>query len=96
LTVEVTVLKKEPAVLLAIVAAAVSAIVQAVTAGQTDGGFDVWSAVLVGLPLLAGIATRFHVVPAEVVKTALNRATTAAAAVNDLAARVDAADAPTS
>jgi hypothetical protein len=88
------VLKKEPAVLLAIAAAAIAAIVQAVDAGNATGAFNVWSAVLVGLPLLAGILTRFNVVPAEVVKTAINRATTATAAVNDLAARVDAENPP--
>lgn len=89
-------LKKEPAVLLGLVAAVVAVIVQAIEAGQTGASFDVWAAVLVGLPLLAGIATRYNVVPAKVIKSALNRATTATAAVNDLAARVNAENPPTS
>jgi hypothetical protein len=89
------VLKKEPAVLLGLVAAVVAAVVQAINAGQTGSGFNVWAAVLVGLPLVAGILTRANVVPAEVVKDILDRADTGLAAARELNERVKAQYPPT-
>lgn len=87
-------LKKEPAVLLGAVAAVIAAVMQAINAGSVGDAFDLWAAVLVGLPLLVGVLTRFNVVPVEIVKETLDRATTASAAVSDLAARVDAQNPP--
>jgi hypothetical protein len=92
---EVTVFSKEPAVLLGLAAAVVSAVVQAIDAGSTGAAFNLWTAVLVAVPLLAGVATRFNVVPAEVVRAAIDRANTTAAAVSELAHRVSAENPPT-
>lgn len=84
-------LKKEPAVIFALVAALAAAAAEIVQAGQSAGGFDVWSAVLVGLPLVAGILTRYAVVPVETVREAIGRARSANQAVTELANRVDVA-----
>lgn len=88
-------LKKEPAVLLGLVAAVVAVIVQAVEAAQSAGGFDIWAAVLVALPLLTGIAVRFNVVATETLRDILNRADTGLAAANEINARVKAQLPPT-
>lgn len=81
-------LKKEPAVLIALVAAAVAAAAQ-IQQAAAGGGW--WAAVAVAAPLLAGILTRYKVVPAEAVRAVISRARSTSAAVSELADRVDVA-----
>ena len=84
-------LSKEPAVLLGFVGAIIAAVTEALDAANAGGTLDVWTLVVVLVPLLAGIATRYLVVSAETVRETLTRARTATQAVNDLADRVDVA-----
>lgn len=82
-------LTKQPAVLLALIAALANAIVAAVEAGSVSGAFNVTTALLVGIPLVAGVLTRFSVVPVETVREVITSARSASAAVSDLANRVE-------
>jgi ACR3 family arsenite efflux pump ArsB len=82
-------LTKQPAVLLALLAALANAIVAAVEAGSVSGAFNITTALLVGIPLVAGVLTRFSVVPVETVREAIAGARSASAAVTDLANRVE-------
>lgn len=84
-------LTKEPAVVLGLVAAVAAAIVQALEASSAGGSLDVWTLVLVLVPLLAGVGTRFAVIPVQTVKDVIARADTATEAVGDLSRRVDVA-----
>lgn len=84
--------KKEPAVVVAILAAIVAALAQLIDAGNSPGGsFDLWNAVVIGAPLLAGIAIRYTVVPVETVRTAIFQARSVGQAVSVLADKVDVA-----
>lgn len=76
----------EPAVLIAFVAAVVAGAAQVQQAAAASGW---WVAVGVAAPVVAGIVTRYHVVPAEAVRTAIRVARTSAAAVTTLADKVD-------
>lgn len=78
--------KKEPAVLIALAAAIVAGIAQVQQTAAVSGW---WQAVSVGAPLAAGILTRFHVVPAEVVRDTVTRTGSVARKLADLAARVN-------
>jgi hypothetical protein len=84
-------LSKEPAVLLGFVGAIIAAVTEALDAANAGGTLDVWTLVVVLVPLLVGIAVRYLVVSAETVRETLTRARTATQAVNDLADRVDVA-----
>jgi hypothetical protein len=85
-------MKKEPAVIAALAAAVLAAVTEIIRAGQdAGGGFNAWSAILVGLPLLAGILTRYNVIPTATVRDAITESRSAVGAVNDLANRVDVA-----
>jgi ABC-type arginine transport system permease subunit len=79
-------LKTEPALVLGLVGALVAAITQILEAANAGGTFNVWTAVVVGVPLVVGVLVRFNVVAAETVRQILNRADTgleAAKAIND-------------
>jgi hypothetical protein len=94
LTSEVTVLKKEPAVLIGVAAAVIAAGMQAINAGSVGEAFDLWAAVLVGLPLLVGVLTRFNVVASETVRDILDRAGSGLEAARELNKRVKAQNPP--
>lgn len=89
-------LKKEPAVVLGLLAAVIAAVMQAIDAAQAGGSFNVWTAILVGLPLLTGIAVRANVVASETLRSILDRADTGIAAARELNERVKAQNPPTS
>lgn len=82
---------REPAVLIGLIMSILSAITEALQAANADGEFNAWVLIRVLLPLLAGIATRYLVVPVEVVRQFITSARTTTEAVNDLANKVDVA-----
>jgi hypothetical protein len=86
-------LSKEPAVLIGIAAAVVAAVSEALRQSSVNGSLNVWTLVVVLVPLLAGIATRYNVIPVGTVREAIGRARTTTEAVNDLADKVDVATA---
>lgn len=79
------ILKQEPAVLIGFLGAVVAAAAQVQQTAALSGW---WAAVTVGVPLVAGILTRFHVVPVEVVRTVIAGARTTGRAVEVLADKV--------
>jgi hypothetical protein len=86
-------LSKEPAVIIGIAAAVVAAVSEALRQSTTAAGLNVWTLVVVLVPLLAGIATRYNVIPVETVREVIGRARTTTVAVNELADKVDVATA---
>lgn len=83
--------KKRPALMLGLLASLATAAVEVINQATANGEFNGWTAVKVGLPLLAGILTQANVVAVETVRATIARSRSANAAVADLANRVDAA-----
>jgi ACR3 family arsenite efflux pump ArsB len=86
-------LSKEPAVLIGIAAAVVAAVSEAIRQATTNGQLNGWTLVVILVPLLAGILTRYNVIPVETVRAVISQARTTSVAVNDLADKVDVATA---
>jgi hypothetical protein len=86
-------LSKEPAVLIGIAAAVVAAVSEAIRQATTNGQLNGWTLVVILVPLLASIATRYNVIPVETVRAVITEARTKTVAVNDLADKVDVATA---
>lgn len=84
-------MSREPAVIAGLVASLAAALVEILGAADTGNGISWQTVVVVGLPLLAGILTRFNVVPVETIRTVISGSRSATAAVADLANRVDVA-----
>lgn len=82
-------LTKQPAMLLAFIAALANAILSAIQAGSVGGALNATTALLAGIPLVVGVLTKFSVVPVQTVRETISQARSASAAVSDLANRVE-------
>ncbi len=84
-------LKKFPALSLSASAGLVTAVLAVWESANATGATNWWLLVLGLIPVVAGALTHNAVVPVETVRTAIVRARTAAAAITELADKVDVA-----